>query len=462
MDRKKGIIAIVLFVFLGLMVFSFANPADEEATTKLDSTNSENLKEDEEKQEVEQKEETEEEESNSDSTERRPVVNSNLLTGNTSSDLIEDNDDEETTTNPSDDEVEEDENEVEDEEKNYEAIIALVNNLETMVNSAITSTEITDMDIARDYNINEKIEELVSKIEDEETKKELTEKLDELYKVLNDEVKPKPYSLSIYNYTHDTEGGDVKVANTGDFIRVIAYYNEKLNVTPKATIDGLEGEYELNYSEAMSTSTRFVYVRKIKLLSNNEIKDGDLLVKVSGCKDMSNNSCVEIDSTMTDIQNSTYPYVNFDKTAPKFNIGNGASFESNVIEVTDENFDYMIVQDMTTGKTERITEPTYELKSDKDVENGRFDFIAYDKAGNVSKRTNYYLDNVKPVLKATGLVGGEKTTVVDGNSYQKVTINVSDANLNKVVVVDENGNETVLKSYKWNDKNRNFEYIHNV
>ena len=459
MDRKKGLIAIVLFIFLGLMVFSFANPAGDEATTKLDGTNSENVKEEIDSEEKEY-EEQEEEEDDSITT---SSSSSNLLTGsnnnvinndnqNDETNDIQDNNNETNTPNEDDDTINN------EEEKDYSTVIALVGNLETMINSAITSTEITDMDEARDYNINEKIEDLVSKIEDEEIKKELTEKLEELYKVLNDEVKPKAYSLAVLNYTHANEGGDIKVANTGDFIRVIAYFNEKLNVVPKATIDGLDGEYELNYSEKMSTSTRYVYVRNIKLVSTNEIEDGDLLVSITSCKDMANNPCEVVDTKMTDIQNESYPYVNFDKTAPTFNIGNGASFESNTIKVTDENFDYMIIQDMTTGKKITVNEPVYELKPDGDVENGRFDFIAYDKAGNVSKRTNYYLDNVKPYITGTGMIGENEVEFVNEGTYKSVKLNVIDKNLNKVIVYKDDV-EIETKTYAWNaDKTTVLEY----
>ena len=374
MDRKKGIIAIVLFIFLGLMVFSFANPAGDEATTKLDGSKSENVKEEIKEDVVEEQEEIET------TTQSRTTVNSNLITGNSESTSEEEineednnsqdediiNDDEE--ENMQDDEtVDNETDEKQEDEKDYSDIIAIVDTLSQMVLDAISSTDKEDMDLARGYNIDEKIEELVSTIEDEELKEKLTKKLEKIYEILKDETEPKPYSLAITNYTHSLLGDDTKVANTGDFVRVIAYFNEKLNIEPVVTIDGLDGEYELNFSEKMSTSTRYVYVRNIKLISNNTIEDGNILVKIISCKDMANNSCEVVDSNLESIQNKDFPYVNFDSTAPKFNIGNGASFESNIIEVIDENFDYMIIQDMTTGKKIEVDEPKYELKSDKEV-----------------------------------------------------------------------------------------------
>ena len=434
MDRKKGIIAIVLFVFLGLMVFSFANPAGDEATTKLDSTNSENVKEEDKKvdEEVEETETT--------TTQARTNTDSNLLTENTETTTEEEtdeeinNEDEEITNEDNKQEDEEDKNE----EKDYSEVIALVESLEKKITAAIASTEITDMDEARDYNINEKIEELVSKIEDEETKKELTEKLEELYKVLNDEVKPKPYSLAILNYTHASDGGDVKVATTGDKVRVIAYFNEKLNVEPKITIDGIENEIELNYSENMSTSTRYVYVRNIKITSTNSIKDGNLLVKLVSCKDMANNSCELVDSTMTDIQNETYPYVNFDTTKPTTNILNGERVNSKIIEAIDENFDYMTIKKVSTNEEIKVTEKTYELKLDEVTDSTLFYVKVYDKAGNVSKNYNIYVDNKLPEIKGIGIIGDNELDFNENVTYKTVNLNVIDKNLQKVEIYKDN------------------------
>lgn len=63
---------------------------------------------------------------------------------------------------------------VENEKKeDYSSIVTKVDTLENMVEEAITTTLDTDMDKARDYNENEKIEELVSNINDEETKNNL-------------------------------------------------------------------------------------------------------------------------------------------------------------------------------------------------------------------------------------------------------------------------------------------------
>ena len=45
MNLKKGVIAIVLFVFLSLTVYSFANPAEDDSVTKLDGGNTTNVNE---------------------------------------------------------------------------------------------------------------------------------------------------------------------------------------------------------------------------------------------------------------------------------------------------------------------------------------------------------------------------------------------------------------------------------
>ena len=344
---------------------------------------------------------------------------------------------------------------VENEKKeDYSSIVTKVDTLENMVEEAITTTLNTDMDKARDYNENEKIEELVSNINDEETKNNLEKRLGVIYTLLNDEVKPKITNLGIANLSHLKEG-DKKVANVGDKIRLYVYLDEELSVNPIVKIEGVEKEIKLVRATKMSG---IVYINDYTIKDTDTIKNGNIKFEVYGYKDNSNNEGEKVSSTEEDIMSSLNPYVNFDTKVPTFNIGNGASFESNVIEVNDENFDYMIIQDMTTGKKITVTEPTYELKPEGEVENGRFDFIAYDKAGNISKRTNYYLDNVKPYITGTGMIGETEVEFVKDNTYKSVKLNVIDKNLNKVVIYKDDI-ELETKTYAWNaDKTTVLEY----
>ena len=44
--KKKYIIAIVLFIFIGLMIFTFANPLDDDDTKRLDNGTQSDIEDD--------------------------------------------------------------------------------------------------------------------------------------------------------------------------------------------------------------------------------------------------------------------------------------------------------------------------------------------------------------------------------------------------------------------------------
>ena len=176
MNLKKGVIAIVLFVFLSLTVYSFANPAEDDSVTKLDGGNTTNVNEveneypDEEnilEAEVEEDEEVTNRQVLTTESSNNVSAPSRVTSSNVASTTTESTNVQETTVNTETIPVEE--------KEDYKDVITLVDNLEDMVETAIVSTEITDMDKARDYNKNEKIKEMVSTINDEETKNDLNE-----------------------------------------------------------------------------------------------------------------------------------------------------------------------------------------------------------------------------------------------------------------------------------------------
>lgn len=446
MDKKKIISAIVLFVFLGLMIFSFANPAEDDSATKLDGANNSNV------QDVDNTYSNDDEEDSSNNSTNESLTTSNDSTGvsttNTTGNTTTTNNNTNTVTDNtnSNNSTSTDNNTVE----NYDSIKKMVNDLETMVNNAVVSTIKTDMDEARAFNINEQIEKLVSEIKDEETKEELEAKLASIYVILNDEEEPTVTSLAILNLDHYKTSDDYKFATTNDRIRVLVYFDEELNVLPKMTITGGK-EVTLVKSSALTTDTTFVYYYDYLITETDNISDGKLEVKVYDYKDKSNNSGIEVNSNMEDIMHKSYPYVVFDTTIPQLNFNNGNSFSEKLIEVTDENFDYMTIKNMTTGKVEKIYESTYLLKDENTSENTRYDIVAYDKAGNASipATNSIYLDNVNPVIEGTGLVGENNTELKNNGVYKSVNINVIDVNLNTVKIYKDDV-EIDSKSYTWN------------
>ena len=58
----------------------------------------------------------------------------------------------------------------------------------------------------------------------------------------------------------------------------------------------------------------------------------------------------------------------------------------------------------------------------------------YDKAGNVSKNYNIYVDNKLPEVKGIGMYGDTDVEFLDEGSYKSVNINVIDKNLQNVEI----------------------------
>ena len=319
-------------------------------------------------------------------------------------------------------------------EEDYTNVITLVDNLEDMVETAIVSTKITDMDKARDYNKNEKIKEMVSTINDEETKNDLNDRLEVLYTILDDEEKPVITRLGIANLSHLNDG-DKTVANVGDKIRLYVYLDEELSVNPIVKIEGVEKEIKLVRATKMSG---IVYINDYVIKETDTIQNGNIKFEVYGYKDNSNNEGDKVYSTNEELKSDVFPYVNFDTTLPTTNISNGERVSKKVIEASDENFDYITKKRVATNEEVKVTEKTYELKLDEVTDSTLFYVKVYDKAGNVSKNYNIYVDNKLPEIKGIGIIGDNELDFNENVTYKTVNLNVIDKNLQKVEIYKDN------------------------
>ena len=432
MNLKKGVIAIVLFVFLSLTVYSFANPAEDDSVTKLDGGNTTNVNEveneypDEEnilEAEVEEDEEVTNRQVLTTETSNTVRTPSRVTSSNVTSTTTENTTEENTIVNTET-----------PKEEDYTNVITLVDNLEDMVETAIVSTKITDMDKARDYNKNEKIKEMVSTINDEETKNDLNDRLEVLYTILDDEEKPVITRLGIANLSHLNDG-DKTVANVGDKIRLYVYLDEELSVNPIVKIEGVEKEIKLVRATKMSG---IVYINDYVIKETDTIQNGNIKFEVYGYKDNSNNEGDKVYSTNEELKSDVFPYVNFDTTLPTTNISNGERIIKKVIEASDENFDYMTIKKVSTNEEIKVTEKTYELKLDEVTDSTLFYVKVYDKAGNVSKNYNIYVDNKLPEIKGIGIIGDNELDFNENVTYKTVNLNVIDKNLQKVEIYKDN------------------------
>ena len=254
----------------------------------------------------------------------------------------------------------------------------LVANLEKMVKDAVS---LADMTSARGYNTSNDIVNAVSKLENEKLKEELTNRLNDLNGLLSDEDSPVVTGI-----------------NDGDVVNTLANVKVEDANTYTVTLNG--EEYELGTELS---------------------KDGEY-------------ELVIIDAAF----NETKIKFTYDTTDPKLNFTNGSIKESYKVETEDNNFDHITIKNVKTGEVITVTQKEYELTIEN-ADNLRFDVTAYDKAGNASKTNNIYIDNVSPKIEG-----------ISDYTNEDVNLKVSDGSLKSVVITkdsEEIVNETFANNY---------------
>ena len=264
--------------------------------------------------------------------------------------------------------------------------------------------------------------------------------------VTYDGTAPVIRSLGIVNLDEFKDEVGRLYAKTGDTVRVRLYFDEELGTEPTVKLGGKE--FTATYRE---DSPKYAYYADIELTEDMNLSDGILSFEVYGYKDAIGN--VGVNLTQDNINETAYPSVTIDNTLPALNFHNGFITSGYTVEATDDNFAYMTVQYYDGRGTETIESNTFTL--DKEGDNVRYKIRAYDKAGNVSSdNCSIYLDNVAPsISNSIAINGGKKTTLENNGIYQKVTLNISDGSLKKVVIVKEDSTEEVLATYEDNFKN---------
>lgn len=414
MQGKKKYIALILFLFLGLMVFTFANPAETEEKEDKKANTGEVVKEDGSKKTT----------TNNDGLtgEQNVVVFNTVnarrnvqtaLTGNAAVAATNQTEDDSyakalemvkkaeeslakgdysnaqnLVNNLTDGSSKDELNDRLDKVLNCINVSELVANLEKMVKEA---TSLTDMTDARGYNTKNDISNAVNKLENEKLKEELTNRLNDLNGLLSDEDSPVVTGI-----------------NDGDVVNTLANVKVEDANTYTVTLNG--EEYELGTELA---------------------KDGEY-------------ELVIVDAAF----NETRIKFTYDTTDPKLNFTNGSIKEIHKIEVQDNNFDYMTIKNFKTGEVITVYEKEYEL-SCENADNLRFDVTAYDKAGNKTKTTNIYIDNVSPKAEGAAAFGEEEVALENNGIYRNVNLKVSDSSL-KNVVITKDSKEIVNENFKDN------------
>ena len=376
-NKKKYIIGIVLFIFLGLMVFTFANPSRNNESGKDNNNGG--------KTNVEEKDNNKNNQTNNGTNNGNNVVNNqnqvnNQIQNNDNSyDLAleavknaEDKIDDESYDNAKDlvDKVTNDnqKNELQERLDKVKDMIdakKLVEELEKKVNTALDKDE---MDNARDFRKTEEIVSKVSNVTNEELKKELEDKLEELAKLLDDVTSPV---INIENGAILSSGTNIEVEDENEF-------SMKL-------IKNGGAEEEIENGQAVGEGT---YTLKV------------------------------VDKAF----NETVIEFIVDLTAPKFNIASGThSTEDINIEIDDLTLDYVEIYNQDKKTKELVQKNNFVL-----TDEGTYRLTAYDKAGH--KTTVWVaIDKTSPVI----------TGVENGKYYRTdVTATITDKFLVKVLVND--------------------------
>ena len=470
-NKKKYIIGIVLFIFLGLMVFTFANPSRNNESGKDNNNGG--------KTNVEEKDNNKNNQTNNGTNNGNNVVNNqnqvnNQIQNNDNSyDLAleavknaEDKIDDESYDNAKDlvDKVTNDnqKNELQERLDKVKDMIdakKLVEELEKKVNTALDKDE---MDNARDFRKTEEIVSKVSNVTNEELKKELEDKLEELAKLLDDVTSPV---INIENGAILSSGTNIEVEDENEFsMKLIKNGGAEEEIENGQAVG--EGTYTLKVVDKAFNETVIEFIvdltaPKFNIASgthstediNIEIDDLTLDYVEIYNQDKKTKELVQKNNfVLTDegtyrltaydkAGHKTTVWVAIDKTSPVITgVENGKYYRTDVTAtITDKFLVKVLVNDIeqtgfiTTGTNNEGRELVLNFK-----EEGTYTIVAMDKVGNETTVT-FTIDKTKPVI----------TGVEDGKYYNTdVTPVISDVNF-KNATLKRNG--THIKSYKPGD-----------
>ena len=380
MNKKKYIIAIILFLFIGFTIFSFASPKDEE---KEEDIKKPEIKEEEDKDKDKDKDNTEDNKDNEPVIVKPVADNSYELALNAITklnELINNGKNASYAYNNASNLV----SKVKDQNKKNALalelkrakdtmdIVSLVNELASKVESASNAK---DVESAREFNKENEIGDKVSNIHESfsSVKDELNNLLDSLSKILDDTAAP---SLNVNDndyFNEDVEltisdenevvititknGGEPTVIENNSILTEGEYeitvvdraYNE---ITVKITIDKTSPIATTNYSTIDKTNENVV----VTIIANEELKELDgwtlSLDKKELSKEFSENetNIVVIEDLAGNKTNVAYSISNIDKVLPEVvEVNQKFNSTTNMVDVTIK-----FSEEVTTKNNENI------------------------------------------------------------------------------------------------------------
>ena len=263
-----------------------------------------------------------------------------------------------------------------------------------------------------------------------------------------DNVEPGPRVVGITGFFNEAEGADAHYITTGESVRILTYYDEKLGTAPTVKIGNQE--FQTYYAEQSSSEENgsYAYYADIKITEDLGLSDGEIQFSIYGHKDAAGNegrayTNADITYTESSPYEICYDKVILDNTAPEFNVTSGTHSENTMeITITDDNYNYAKIVNQDSGVSENVDKPTFTLQQE-----ATYHIYAYDKAGNEADLW-VAIDNENPTVTVSG-------TGVDGYYRSNVRIQAFDKFLTSVKVNEDTVDRS---SFTSDGRNENFSY----
>ena len=227
------------------------------------------------------------------------------------------------------------------------------------------------------------------------------------YEFTYDSIAPVYSKLGILNktrYVNDVK--DVTYAKRGDEVRILISFPERLAVEPTVKVFGKE--YTATYRPLSSNPEQNIYYYMVDFTLDETMPEGEIPFEVYGYADIAGNVGEKLDQTR--INRDEYPRVIYDRTKPVVKLeGTGVNnyFRSDVI-ITAEDANLGTIHLRRNGELVK----NYELGTPL-TEEGNYEVVMSDKAGNKSEQIKFTIDKTVPVitLEGTGVNNNFRTDV---------------------------------------------------
>lgn len=266
--------------------------------------------------------------------------------------------------------------------------------------------------------------------------------------IVYDNVSPGPRVVGITGFFAEAEDADAHYITTGESVRILTYYDEKLGTAPMVKIGNKE--FQTYYAEQSSSEENgsYAYYADIKITEDLGLSDGEIQFSIYGHKDAAGNegrayTNADITYTESSPYEICYDKVILDNVAPEFNVTSGTHSENTMeITITDDNYNYAKIVNQDNGVSENVDKPTFTLQQE-----ATYHIYAYDKAGNEADLW-VAIDNENPTVTVSGIG-------VDGYYRSGVTIQAFDKFLTSVKVNEDTVDRS---SFTSDGRNENFSY----